>query len=339
MRHVATAMSVSWVPVESLAGVLRPELEVGLGRYDPPPPATITGLPHLLGLRDADRFRFAQVLSGWLEVDAGRITGWGWGEDCGPVMGATTVQVNQAGATFPAISFPVLRPEPTVGPTSVRFQQTVGGRAGVPLPRPVPHAPFLQWRAPVMWTTLSLTLDVAGRAEVALVGASAFPRHWVYGIDGHLAAKTGITDPQSWLAHSFGDRTPWGDQESPVLVAAAETELERQVSARIMQEHRHPQILRLDAGAVVTRQGELDTRIYLLLDGILAVDVDGEVVAELGPGAILGERALLEGGRRASTVVATTPVRIAVAGDDVIDLSKLEELARQHGWQGRAGPR
>jgi hypothetical protein len=337
MRHVATAVCVSWLPIESLDGVLRPELERGLGHYDPPPPDTINGLPHLLGLRDADRFRFAQLLTGWVDVDAGRITGWGWGEDAGSLMGATTVRVNQAGATFPALGLPVLRPEPEVGPTSVRFQQTAGGRAGVPLPRPVPHPPFLQWRAPVVWTTLSLTVDVSGRAEVALVGASSFPRHWVYDADGHLAAKTGVTDPKSWLAHSFGGRTPWGDQDSPVLVAAAETALERQVSARIMQEHRHPKIRRLDAGAVLTRQGDHDTQLYLLLDGILAVDVDGEVVAELGPGAVLGERALLEGGRRASTVVATTPVRVAVAGADVIDLPKLRELARQHGWQGGAG--
>ena len=117
----------------------------------------------------------------------------------------------------------------------MRFLQTVGGRTGVPLPRPVRHPPFVQWRAPIVWTTLAMTIHADGRTDLELAGASSFPRHWVYDHEGALSLKSGLTDQKSWVAESFGDRTPWGDQDSPVVVAAVETDLERQISADIME--------------------------------------------------------------------------------------------------------
>ena len=53
-------------------------------------------------------------------------------------------------------------------------------------------------------------------------------------------------------------------------------------------------------------------------------------LAELGPGAVIGERALLEGGARTSTVVAVTPLRVAVAARDAVDLDRLRTLAESH---------
>src|SRR3712207_7684612 len=40
----------------------------------------------------------------------------------------------------------------------------------------------------------------------------------------------------------------------------------------------------------LTQQGEEGSELFLLLDGVLTVEVDGESLAEVGPGAILGER-------------------------------------------------
>ena len=57
----------------------------------------------------------------------------------------------------------------------MRFVQTTGGRTGVPAPRRVRRKPFIQWQAPLVWTTLSLTIYADGRAEGTMVGASRFP--------------------------------------------------------------------------------------------------------------------------------------------------------------------
>ena len=83
------------------------------------------------------------------------------------------------------------------------------------------------------------------------------------------------------------------------------------------------------------RAGRLRARdLFLLLDGVLAVVVDGEPVAELGPGAILGERAVLEGGIRTATVRASTPCRVAVAQADQVDRVALAQLAEGHRREG-----
>ena len=334
MRITSNAYSISWIPGESVQGALRTGFDLGVAHYDAPPPDHIDGIEQVHRLRDDDAFRFANVLSAWIEVQDGRVVDCGRSEESGLVIGSTTVRVAHVGATFNAIALPELQPEPRVAESSVQFLQTVGGRTGVPLPRPVRHAPFVQWRAPMVWTTLSLTIHADGRSDIDLAGASVFPRHWVYDTDGNLALKSGVTDQKTWVSQSFGDRTPWGEQDSSVVVAAAETALERQLSAELMQADKKPEIRRLDEGAVVTKQGEPGNELFVLLDGVLAVEVDGERVAEVGPGAILGERALLEGGRRSSTLVATTPIRLAVADADAIDLGRLKEVARHNGWKG-----
>jgi hypothetical protein len=208
--------------------------------------------------------------------------------------------------------------------------QTVGGRTGVPLPRPVPHPPYVRWQAPLVWTTLALTLRADGTHGVELVGASAFPRHWVYDADGRVALKSGLADQGRWMAHSFGERTPWADRDREALVVEVESELERQLSTDIMQGGRRPQIRNLPESTALTRQGERGDELYLVLDGVVRVDVDGRALAELGPGAVIGERALLEGGTRTSTVTAVTPLRVAVAARDSIDLDRLATLAESH---------
>ena len=146
-----------------------------------------------------------------------------------------------------------------------------------------------------MWTTLALTLHADGRSEWELVGASPFPRHWVYDDEGKLAAKAGLTDFKEWWRHSFGKHTPWGDEDSPALVTAVETALERELSTHDHARRREAEGAQAQGGQVLVEQGQLGTELYLLLDGVLAVEVDGEPLGELGPGAILGERAVARG--------------------------------------------
>ena len=91
-----------------------------------------------------------------------------------------------------------------------------------------------------------------------------------------------------------------------------------------------PEIRTVKKGTTLVAQGEAGTDLFLVLDGVLAVDVDGAPVAELGPGAILGERAVLEGGTRTASLVASTACRVAVARAEQVDRAALEELAQGH---------
>jgi CRP-like cAMP-binding protein len=97
-----------------------------------------------------------------------------------------------------------------------------------------------------------------------------------------------------------------------------------------MRGGRKPEVRRVKAGTLLTEQGHPGTELYLLLDGVVSVEVDGSPVVELGPGAVLGERAALEGGMRTSTLRCVTPCRVAVAPVDAIDRERLGVLAAGH---------
>jgi hypothetical protein len=194
----------------------------------------------------------------------------------------------------------------------------------------VRRQPFVQWQAPLVWTTLSLTLHADGTASSAMTGASPFPRHWVYDAKGALSHKSGLTDFRDWYRKSFGRHSPWGDEDSAALVTAVETALERELSGQLMHGDGKPRIRRLKAGDVLVHQGEPGADIYLLLDGVLRVERDGKRLAEYGPGAMLGERAHLEGGARTSTLVAVTACRVAAVDAGYLDRTALEELSGGH---------
>jgi hypothetical protein len=217
-----------------------------------------------------------------------------------------------------------------VGDGFVTFRRTAGGRTGVPAPRRVNRPPFVQLSAPLAWTTLELTIHADGRTEGSLAGASPFPRHWVYGGEGKLAAKSATIDFKEWWRNAFGVHSPWGDEDSAALATAVETALERELSGRIMRGGAKPKVRKLKEGKALVTQGDAGSEMFLLLDGVLSVEVDGEPVAELGPGSVVGERAILEGGRRTSTLRARTPCKVAVARGVDIEPSVLEELREGH---------
>lgn len=300
--------------------------DAGITHYDEPPPGELGDIERL---RATDRFRFANVLRARIDVDdSGQITGSGYSG--GGLMGSTMVKLGALRHRFLAIKLPDLQRDPQSGDACVRFVQTTGGRTGLPAPRPVRRRPYVQWQAPLVWTTLSLTLHADGKAEFALTGASRFPRHWVYDADGQVSHKSGLTDFRDWNRKSFGRHSPWGDEDSPALVTAVETALERSLSVQLMQGAAKPSVRWVKAGEMLVRQGEPGTSIYLVLDGVLRVDRNGERLAEYGPGALLGERAHLEGGARTSTLVAVTPCRVASVEASQFDRSTLTELSRGH---------
>ncbi|HET6793974.1 MAG TPA: cyclic nucleotide-binding domain-containing protein [Acidimicrobiales bacterium] len=300
--------------------------EAGITHYDDPPPENLSGMD-VAALQADDRFRFANELTGWVEVDDGRIVQWDQGG--GGHIGISRVRVGLA-VDVRAVPLPELRPDVEVGDGWVRFTQTAGGRTGVPAPRTVRRAPFVQLKAPLAWSTLTLTIHADGRAEHALVGASPFPRHWVYGPDGMLSHKSGLIDFREWYRHAFGAHTPWGDEDSPALVTEVETALERDLSTRIMRGDGKPRIRSYKPDEVLMAQGDRGDELFLVLDGVVRVDVDGEPLVELGPGVVLGERALLESGVRTSTITAVTRAKVAVVAGDAVDRDALAGLVDSH---------
>ena len=150
MRYESCVTSLSWIPSEAVTGATRPAFDSGFTHYDDPPPAELGDIEEL---RAGDRFRFANVLRAWIEVDdSGRITGGGY--DGSGIMGATTLRLGGLSHTFQAVALPDMQRTPEQGEGWMRFVQTTGGRTAIPAPRPVRRRPFVQW--PVSYTHLTL---------------------------------------------------------------------------------------------------------------------------------------------------------------------------------------
>ncbi|HET9558469.1 MAG TPA: cyclic nucleotide-binding domain-containing protein [Actinomycetota bacterium] len=349
MRIESSVTAVSWVPLNSVEGGQRLHFHLGAAQYDDPPPDHLDDLPGLLA---AGRVRLANQLRGFVEVDGGQVVAHGQsghghvgapghpappapapapGSGSGGMRGAEPPAI----VGFTTVALPDLRPEPEVGDGWVRFGQTAGGLLSVGMPYQPDAEGSPRLAAPAAWTTLALTIHADGTSEQALVGASPFPRHWVYDHTGLLIATSGVVDFSGWQADAWDPFTPWGGRDAAVRATAVETALERELS-RIMLDSA-PHWLRLRKGATLVTQGDTGHELYLLFDGLLAVEIDGVTVTELGPGAVVGELALLAGGRRTATLRAVTGCRVAAVAGDRIDRAALAELARTRGWPGPGG--
>jgi Cyclic nucleotide-binding domain len=326
VRIESSVTAISWIPSEAVEGLPKIPFTMGVAHYDDPPPDVIEDLD---AMREADAFREANELRAFIEVaDDGSIT------DSGHLgtghLGVTRLKVGAKELSVAAVALPTIQSEPEVGDGWVRFKQTAGGRTGAPAPRRVRGKPFFRINSAIAWTTLALTIRADGSSEHELAGASPFPRHWVYDKDGKLAQKSGTIDFEQWYRESHGESTPWGAEDSEAFVTDVESALERQLSKTIMRSDATSKPRQLTVDETLTEQGEAGDGIYLLLDGIVAVEVDGETIAEVGPGAVLGARALIEGGRRTATLRAVTPAKVVCASADDIEPSALEELAGAH---------
>src|SRR5215210_246610 len=195
MRIERSATAISWIPSEAIEGMPKLPFELGIGHYDEPPPDTLAE-GDLERLRDADRFREANVLKGWVEVEDGKIVDAGY--EGGGLVGSTTFRLGLKDLVFQGIPFETLQQEPEIRDDEVRFVQTVGGRAGFPQPRRVKGRPFFRVNSATAWSTLALTIRADGSSDHELVGASPFPRHWVYGKEGSLSQKAGTVDFKTW---------------------------------------------------------------------------------------------------------------------------------------------
>ena len=323
MRIESSVTAISWIPSEAVEGLPKIPFTMGMAHYDDPPPDEIEDLQ---AMAEADLFREANELKAFVEFgDDGSVQGYG--HMGGGHLGVTRVKLGPKELSIAAVALPTLQNDPEVGDGWVRFTQTAGGRTGAPAPRRVSGKPFFRINSAIAWTTLALTIKADGYSEGELIGASPFPRHWVYDKDNKLVQKSGTIDFEEWYRKAHGGNTPWGDEDSPAFVTEVESAVERELSSTIMKSRATSKPRRLQVDETITEQGEEGNELYLLLDGVLAVEIDGETVAEVGPGAILGERAVVEGGKRTATLRAVTPATVVSASADDIEPSVLEELA------------
>ena len=324
MRIEKSVTAVTWIPSEAIEGMPKLPFELGITHYDNPPPDRL-GEGDLESLRDADRFREANHLRAWIEVDDGKIVDSGYSG--GALVGSTHVKLGPKTVEFAGVKYPLLQEEPERGPDWVKFVQSAGGRMGLPAPRRVRGKPFFQLASASAWTTLQLIIYADGTAKHRLIGASPFPRHWIYDNEGKLVEKSGEIDFERWWRESFGPNQPWGGEDSPAVVSAAETELERELSRLVMAGGKSLERRELSEGETLVEQDEPGKEVFLVLDGMLDVEVDDEVVAEVGPGAILGVHGSIAGGMRTSTLRAATRCRVVVIPQDVLDQAEIVAIA------------
>ena len=110
----------------------------------------------------------------------------------------------------------------------------------------------------------------------------------------------------------------------PLLETLSDLELTR--IARLARRIREP------AGELLVKEGEAGHEFLIVLEGEIDVRHGDQLLGTFGPGAYVGEMALLEDlPQRTATVRARTPVTIAFIGrrDFARLLSDLPQLARQ----------
>jgi CRP-like cAMP-binding protein len=90
----------------------------------------------------------------------------------------------------------------------------------------------------------------------------------------------------------------------PLLARCSRRELE--LVARAADE------IDVDAGAVLTEQGQLGREAFVVVSGTAEIVRDGERIAVVGPGECVGELALLNHGPRTATVIALEPMTVLV---------------------------
>ena len=66
----------------------------------------------------------------------------------------------------------------------------------------------------------------------------------------------------------------------------------------------------VDAGTTLVREGDFGHGAFAITEGSAEVVHDGQILRTLAPGDMFGEIAVLSGGRRTATVVATTDMTL-----------------------------
>jgi predicted MFS family arabinose efflux permease len=136
---------------------------------------------------------------------------------------------------------------------------------------------------------------------------------WTFVICGTLLPLAALALRSGLRAVDVGARIPADDLEllrgTALFEPLPPTALERLA--------RNSVPMRVTAGAIVIREGDVGDRVYVIAEGQTEVTAAGRHVARLGPGGYVGEIALLRDVRRTATVTALTEVRFLCLERDV----------------------
>ena len=275
MRIERAVTTVSWIPSDSLSGMLKAGEKLRFAHHDEPPPDQIgsPAQPLLEELRDADRFRFANLLRAWVEVEDGAIVASGYSG--GGHMGSTTVSLGVGDVTIAAVAYPDLpcraggrRGLGAVPPDdrgSDRHAHPPPGQAGAVLPvhqpdrvddagadhlgrRPPRRPPGRRQRVP---PPLGLRRRRRPDRQERAHRPEVVAQHQLRPADavGH-ARRRRCWSPRS-RPRSSGSSRPSSCAAAPPTSSASRE------------------------GDLVAKQGQQATSVLVLLDGVLAVEVDG----------------------------------------------------------------
>jgi CRP-like cAMP-binding protein len=80
---------------------------------------------------------------------------------------------------------------------------------------------------------------------------------------------------------------------------------------------------RYERNAVIVKEGQVGVLMYVVLEGRLAVSIQGKLVEKIGPGGVFGEMALVDRTPRLATVVSETDCGLlAIGRNTFLDLIK-----------------
>jgi CRP-like cAMP-binding protein len=77
-------------------------------------------------------------------------------------------------------------------------------------------------------------------------------------------------------------------------------------------------------GAVLFAEGARGTHMYVLMQGRAEISVGGQIVEHAGPGALLGEMALVSSAPRSATITAATECKLVA-----VDVRQFDLLVRE----------
>ena len=76
------------------------------------------------------------------------------------------------------------------------------------------------------------------------------------------------------------------------------------------------QAVRFLSGAKIFQEGEVGTKMYVVLKGEVELSVRGKVIANVGKGGILGEMAIIDNDPRSATAYAKTDCELIVMDEE-----------------------